>query len=145
MTMCELFRYGGRATRKWRFMKAKTFDSKFDAAEKIVDHLDLSQGTAYKQGTQTGERGFSRLDGGLPGSGGTPYGCYAAVIDQTMACRQIKPEGCSNNRRSCRVAAPRQCPLRRLFHPLGMNVVSAAAGLAAISVFINRPAGGGPC
>jgi hypothetical protein len=29
--------------KRWRYMKAKTFDGKFDAGEKIVAHLDLSK------------------------------------------------------------------------------------------------------
>jgi hypothetical protein len=29
--------------RKWKFVKAQIFDRKFDAAEKIVDQLDLSK------------------------------------------------------------------------------------------------------
>jgi hypothetical protein len=29
--------------KRWRYMKAKTFDRKFDSGKKIVEHLDLSK------------------------------------------------------------------------------------------------------
>src|ERR1700722_4447531 len=41
--MFDWFLYEGRGPRKWRFMKAKTFDRKFDAGEKITDQLDLAK------------------------------------------------------------------------------------------------------
>jgi hypothetical protein len=66
-------------------MKAKTFDRKFDAADKIIDQLDLR--TARRIGTdpKRGECLLPGLDGGLPGPGGTPHGRHAAVFDQAVA------------------------------------------------------------
>jgi hypothetical protein len=75
-------------------MKAKTFDRKFDAAENIIEQLDLSKARRIGTEPKRVERRFSWLDGRLPRSGGAPVRRHAAVADQIMAGRQIGPEGC---------------------------------------------------
>ena len=66
-------------------MKAKTFDRKFDAAEKIIDQLDLSK--ARRIGTDP-----KRVNVDFPSwmvdsldREGTPDGRHAAVFDQAVA------------------------------------------------------------
>ena len=45
-------------------MKAKTFDKKFDAGEKIADQLDLSKARRIgSEAKRVNESGFSDLDG----------------------------------------------------------------------------------
>jgi hypothetical protein len=38
-TMGVLFQQHSRGMRQWKFMKAKTFDRKFEAVEKMADQL----------------------------------------------------------------------------------------------------------
>lgn len=68
-------------------MKAKTFDRKFDAGEKITDQLDLSKARSPGTEAKRVNVDFSDVDGAIHRPGGAPAGRHAPVTHQAVAGR----------------------------------------------------------